>query len=327
MNITFQKARKSQAKARVANIGPSGSGKTLLGLFTGQKLGSRIAVIDTENGSASKYADRFDFDVLNLNDFDPRTYIAAMQAAVEAGYDVIFIDSLSPAWDRTKQLVDEEAIRSKSGNSFQAWGRVGTPIWNSLLQAIVQCPAHVIVTMRSKTEYVVEQNEKGKATPRKVGTAPQVRDGAEYEFDVVLELDADHRCWATKTRCLDLDGQMWQKDDGKIGEILRNWLSDGDAPIAAPAAPVAQTPSAAPAEPAPAQPSAPAEPQVSYDNEHAPAPHLAELAEVIREGGWDQDQLSRWKLGNLNALSPEQAAKAVAFLKGKLNPAPTEAAQ
>lgn len=83
MNITFQKARKSQAKARVANIGPSGSGKTLLGLFTGQKLGNKIAVIDTENGSASKYADRFDFDVLNLDDFDPRTYIAALQAAVQ----------------------------------------------------------------------------------------------------------------------------------------------------------------------------------------------------------------------------------------------------
>ena len=310
MNITFQRARKSQAKARVANIGPSGSGKTLLGLFTGQKLGSKIAVIDTENGSASKYADRFDFDVLNLDDFDPRTYIAALQAAVQAGYEVIIIDSLTPAWDRTKQLVDEEAIRSKSGNSFQAWGRVGTPIWNSLLQAIVQCPAHVIVTMRSKTEYVVEQNEKGKATPRKVGTAPQVRDGSEYEFDVVLELDADHRCWATKTRCLELDGQMWQKDDGKIGEILRNWLSDGDAPQAAAPAP-------APSVPASANQPAPAEPLVHHDNEQALAPHLEEVAKLIKLGGWNQAQLERWKLGDLNALTPEQASKAVKFLQGK----------
>lgn len=310
MTIQFQKARKSQAKARVANIGPSGSGKTLLGLFTGQKLGSRIAVIDTENGSASKYADRFDFDVLNLNDFDPRTYIAALQAAVEAGYEVILIDSLTAAWDRTKQLVDEEAIRSKSGNSFQAWGRVGTPIWNSLLQAIVQCPAHVIVTMRSKTEYVVEQNEKGKATPRKVGTAPQVRDGAEYEFDVVLELDADHRCWATKTRCLELDGQMWQKDDGKIGEILRNWLSDGDAPQAATPPP--------PPVPAPTNQPAPAEPSVHHDNEQSLAPHLEEVAKLIGLGGWNQAQLERWKLGDLNTLTPEQAQKAVKFLQSKL---------
>jgi len=97
MTIQFQKARKSQAKARVAILGPSGSGKTMEGLHTGQKLGSRIAVIDTENGSASKYADRFDFDVLNLDDFDPRTYIAALQAAVQAGYEVIIIDSLTPA--------------------------------------------------------------------------------------------------------------------------------------------------------------------------------------------------------------------------------------
>lgn len=311
MTIQFTKARKSQAKARVANVGPSGSGKTLLALHTGQKLGSRIAYIDTENRSASKYADRFDFDVLNLTDFHPNTFIAALHAAVEAGYDVIVIDSLSPAWDRVKQLVDEEAIRSKSGNTFQAWGRVGTPLWNSLLQSIVQCPAHVIVTMRSKTEYVVEQNEKGKATPRKVGTAPMVRDGAEYEFDVVLELDADHRCWATKTRCLELDGQMWTKDNGQIGEIIRNWLSDGEPVVAEPTIRNSQTVE-------PASEPAPVEPTVIYDSEHAPAPHLVELLEVIREGGWTQDQLSRWKLGNLDALTPEQAAKAVTFLKGKL---------
>lgn len=317
MTIQFTKARKSQAKARVANVGPSGSGKTLLALMTGQKLGSRIAYIDTENGSASKYADRFDFDVLNLTDFHPNTFISAMHAAVEAGYDVIVVDSLSPAWDRVKQLVDEEAIRSKSGNSFQAWGRVGTPLWNSLLQAIIQCPAHVIVTMRSKTEYVVEQNEKGKATPRKVGTAPMVRDGAEYEFDVVLELDADHRCWATKTRCLELDGQMWTKDNGQIGEIIRNWLSDGE-PAPAAVEPVIRKSRTTEPEPATT------EPTVTYDNEHAPAPHLVELLEVIHEGGWRQEELTRWKLGNLDALTPTQAAKSVAFLKAKL-PAPAAA--
>lgn len=316
--ITFTRARKSQAKARIANVGPSGSGKTMLGLITAQKLGSRIAVIDTENASASKYADRFEFDTLNLHDYDPRTYTAAIQAAVEAGYEVIVIDSLSPAWDRVKQLVDEEAIRSKSGNTFQAWGRVGTPLWNGLLQAIVQCPAHVIVTMRSKTEYVVEQNEKGKATPRKVGTAPQVRDGAEYEFDIVLELDADHRCWANKTRCLELDGQMWQKDNGAIGEIIRNWLSDGEA------APAPVAPRSAPSQPPPA----PAEPTVHPDNEQAPAPHLAELAQLIAEGHWPEEQLRRWKLGNLNALTPEQADKAFAFLRSKLAATPNgESAQ
>lgn len=312
MSYQFQRARKSMAKARVALMGPSGAGKTLLALFIAMKLGLRIAFIDTENGSASKYAGMFGFDVLNLRDHHPKSYIEAINAAIEAGYDVIVIDSLSPAWDRVKQLVDEETIRSKSGNSFQAWGRVGTPLWNSLLQAIVQCPAHVIVTMRSKTEYVVEQNEKGKATPRKVGTAPMVRDGAEYEFDVVLELDADHRCWATKTRCLELDGQMWTKDNGQIGEIIRNWLSDGE-----PAAAVStQNPTIEESSTVP-EPT-PAEPTVTYDSEHAPAPHLAELVEVIREGRWTQDQLSRWKLGNLDALTPDQAAKAVVFLKGKL---------
>jgi len=275
----------------------------MLVLYIARALGKRVAFIDTENGSASKYADLFEFDVLNLTDFHPDSYVAAMQAAVQAGYEVIAIDSLTPAWDRTKQLVDEEAIRSKSGNTFQAWGRVGTPVWNRLLQAIVQCPAHVLVTMRSKTEYVVEQTERGKATPRKVGTAPQVRDGAEYEFDVVLELDADHRCWANKTRCPELDGQMWVKDDGKIGEIIHRWLSDGDA------------------RPVPAAPAASTDPRVTYDNEQALAPYLAPLADIIRAGRFSQEQLSRWKLCKLDALTAEQAARALEFLRAKLDAA------
>jgi len=174
--------------------------------------------------------------------------------------------------------------------------------------------------MRSKTEYVVEQNEKGKATPRKVGTAPQVRDGAEYEFDVVLELDADHRCWATKTRCLELDGQMWQKDDGKIGEILRNWLSDGDAPQSTI---IASPPPKADPQPTPAA----TEPTVEPTFDQAPPEHLAELNELIWEGGWTIEQLRKWKLDNLQVLTPEQATKAVAFLKAKLQPATEEAGQ
>lgn len=325
-------------------MGFSGAGKTLLALFTAMRLGRRIAFIDTENSSASKYADRFGFDVLNLSDFHPEAYIAGIHAAVDAGYDTIIVDSLSPAWDAVKQLVDEEAIRSKSGNTFQAWGRVGTPLWNRLLQAIVQCPVHIIATMRSKTEYVVEQNEKGKATPRKVGTAPMVRDGAEYEFDIVLELDADHRCWATKTRCLDLDGKMWTKDNGAIGDIIRRWLSDGE-PVPA-AANVSAPANAMPAEAEvcpekvsattpvveleimDVEPSAKTQsiPQSSHSTQaESPAEWLNEIAALIAEGGFTPEQIAKWKLGNVSTLTPDQAQKTLAFLHRKLSERPQTA--
>jgi hypothetical protein len=228
----IRRATKAQSKGRIAIAGPSNSGKTTLALETALALGQRILLIDTEHGSASKYADVYTFETLPLDDHDPRSYVAALDAAEawrdDAGQplDVIIIDSLTHAWDRLCELVDEAASRSRSGNSFQAWGTVGTPLWRDLIHRILRSRCHIIVTARTKTEYVIEEVN-GKKAPRKVGTAPQLRAGAEYEFDVFLELDIDHRCTVAKTRCRDLDGQVWQGPRGEIGEILAEWLSDG----------------------------------------------------------------------------------------------------
>jgi hypothetical protein len=230
--FTFTRAEKTQAKLRLAILGPTGAGKTYTALSITE--GRKVAVIDSEHGSAAKYADRFTFDALNLPDIDPRTYVKAIKAAEAAGYDVIVIDSLSHAWKATQDLVDQETTRSKSGNSFQAWGKV-TPIWADLIQAIVTSRCHVITTIRSKIEWVIEENERGKKTPRKIGTKPEARDGAEYEFDVVLELDQEHNAWATKTRCAELDGKAWKNPGASdFGAVVFGWLESG-APIPAPA--------------------------------------------------------------------------------------------
>ena len=219
----FQKATKRQAKLRMGLMGPSNSGKTWLALTTGCALG-RVALIDSENGSASKYADSFAFDALNLTNHHPDRYIEAIEAAEQAGYDVVIIDSLTHAWDATKALVDAEAMRTK-GNTFQIWGKVGQ-FYNRLMAKIVASKIHVIATMRSKTEYLIEEIN-GKKVPKKVGTAPQVRDGAEYEFDVVVELDHDHNAWTVKTRCIALDGKTWSRPRTEIADALRTWLTDG----------------------------------------------------------------------------------------------------
>lgn len=248
----FSKATKSQAKLRLALLGPTGAGKTFTALAL--TAGRRVAVIDTEHGSAAKYADRFDFDVLNLTAHHPAEYIKAIKAAETAGYDVVIIDSMTHAWKATQELVDQETTRSKSGNSFQAWGKV-TPLWQDLIQAIVTSRIHVIATMRSKIEWVIEENERGKKTPKKIGTKPDNRDGAEYEFDVMIELDQDHNAWPSKTRCADIDGKTWKNPDAtNLGAALFGWLEAGVpaaavvAPAAAaPAAPAASRPGAAPA--------------------------------------------------------------------------------
>lgn len=252
--MQFVKATKKQSYARIALIGISGSGKTYSALRLARGLApqGRIAVIDSERGSASKYSDRFEFDALNLESFEPLTYVAAIEAAAAAKYDVLAIDSLSHAWMGKGGALEQVDRRAGSaGSSFNAWRDV-TPMQTRLVEAILRFPGHVIVTMRSKAEFVVEQNGKGKSAPRKIGTKAVQRDDLEYEFDVVLTIADDQTAMVTKTRCPALTGAALEIITEAVGETLRAWLTDGapmEAQQLAPAPPASslKLPSAAPA--------------------------------------------------------------------------------
>ena len=225
----FHKATKQKARLRMALCGPAGAGKTYSSLAIAKGLHDRVAVIDTEHGSASKYCDEFDFDACELTDFSPAGYTAAIEAAGKAGYGVLVIDSLTHAWDGpggALEMVDDAAKRNKSGNSYTAWKDV-TPVFRRLIETIIACPCHVIVTMRSKTEYVLERNDKGKEVPRRVGMAPVMRQGIEYEFDVVGELDTDHTLIVSKSRCKLLADAVVRNPGADVAELLARWLSTG----------------------------------------------------------------------------------------------------
>lgn len=241
----FQPASRTQRKLRMALIGPSGSGKTYTALTIAATLGSKIAVIDTERGSASAYADKFRFDTLQLTSFSPEKYLEGIQAASAAGYDVLVIDSLSHAWagkDGILEFVDKVAARSRSGNSFGAW-REATPVHNKLVDGILDAGCHVIVTMRAKTEYVQEKDERtGKTSVRKVGMAPVQRDGLEYEMDIVADLDWENNLIVTKTRCEALQGHVTKKAGVEFAGVIVDWLGSG-----APAPAKVEAPKAQPA--------------------------------------------------------------------------------
>lgn len=249
--MSFVKATKKQSKLRLSLIGPSGSGKTYSALAIASHLGSKLAVIDTERGSASKYAGEFSFDKLELSNFHPQKYIDGIKEAQDAGYDVLVIDSLSHAWmgkDGALELVDKAAKRQQSQNTYTAWKEV-TPLQNALVDAILQSNMHVIVTMRAKTEYVMETNERGKSVPRKIGMAPVQRDGMEYEFDVVADMDLDNNMIVSKSRCKDLNGLVVPKPGKNVADTLLNWLTDG-APVEAPDAdPAPESPASSPKPP------------------------------------------------------------------------------
>lgn len=242
--MAFQKAVKRDAKLRLALCGPAGSGKTFTGLSVATALGGPVAYVDTEHGSASKYAhtdkcggpgvcadaSHFEFDVVEPASFDPRDLIDFIDEAIKAGYRVMCIDSLSHYWmgpNGELDLVDATAKRDTRGNSFAAWKTV-TPIHNALVDKILSAPIHVIVSMRTKTEWVVEKDEKtGKSVPRKIGLAPIMRDGIEFEFDVCGDLDQDNNFTVTKSRCSALAGKVINRPGKGMAVALSAWLGSG----------------------------------------------------------------------------------------------------
>jgi hypothetical protein len=227
----FQTAQRTQAKLRLAIDGPSGSGKTYSALLiakglTGGDL-SKVALIDTERGSGSLYADLGPYAVL---DFEPpysvARYIKAIGAAEEEGFEVIVIDSLTHAWSGEGGIldfVDSVAKAKSSGNSFAAW-KEGTPLQKKLFDAMLASKCHVIATMRSKVEYVIEENDRGKKVPKKVGLAPEQRKDAEYEFTLVLDLSREHIASASKDRTGLFDDRL-EVPSEKTGKELAAWLA------------------------------------------------------------------------------------------------------
>jgi nucleoside-triphosphatase THEP1 len=214
---------------RLGLVGPAGSGKTMTALRVAHGLGGRVAVIDTERGSASLYSGErgLGFDVLELDSYEAEKFIQAIGQAEAAGYDVLIIDSLSHAWagkGGILEFVDKAAKRS-GGGSFSGW-RDATPLHNQLVDAILGAKLHIICTLRSKVEHVIEQVN-GRTQVRKVGLQPVQRDGLEYEFTVVGDVTQDHELIITKTRAAWLKDQIIREAGEDLGKQLAAWLSDG----------------------------------------------------------------------------------------------------
>ena len=248
--MAFQKAQKTKAKLRLALCGLAGSGKSFSALAIADGIGKlmraaahgdgRIAVIDSERGSASLYADRFDFDVCELESFSPLAYVERIKEAEDAGYDIIIADSISHAWMGKDGALDQkDQAADRGGNSWTAWRSV-TPKHNALVDALVGSKAHVIATMRTKMEYV-QETANGKTEIKKVGLAAIQREGMEYEFTLVGDLDLTHALRVSKTRCDGFIsiGDLFERPGENFARKVYGWLTSGAEPTprAAPAAP------------------------------------------------------------------------------------------
>jgi hypothetical protein len=234
IKVQIRKAERKKAKLRLGIAAPSGAGKTYSALLLALGLGGKIGLIDTEHGSGDLYAHLGDYDVIGIEaPYTVTKYTQAIKAFEDAGYATIIIDSLSHAWAGDGGLLDKQGKMADRGtNSFAAW-RTITPEHNALVDAMLQSSCHIIATMRAKQEYVLETNSAGKQQPKKVGMAPVQREGMEYEFTVMLDVDMNHIASASKDRTSLFDGRFF-KINSNIGQELLAWLETGvQAPDAA----------------------------------------------------------------------------------------------
>lgn len=198
--MQLQKAERKQAKIKLGLQAPSGAGKTMSALLLAYGLvndWTKIAVIDTENHSADLYAHLGNYQVLALDEpFSPERYREAIEICENAGMEVIIIDSISHEWEGVGGILDIHG--AMMGNSFTNWAKV-SPRHNDFVQKILQSKCHIIATIRSKQDYVLSEKN-GKVVPEKVGLKGVTREGLDYEFTIVLELDLKHQATATKDR-------------------------------------------------------------------------------------------------------------------------------
>ena len=226
----FRKAKREQIYAKVLCAGPSGSGKTYsslrLAIGIARRAGGRVAAIDTENRRIRYYASEFDFDDMQLSEpYSPESYIKAINEAVDAGYTVLVIDSISHEWDYCNDLNSKMPAGS---NTWANWKTI-TPRHDAFMEKILQSPIHVVATVRGKDEYVLEDKD-GKKVPKKIGLGYKQRNDTEYNYTVVFNIDQkSHVADAVKDNT-HLFENRYEVLTEKDGEAIYDWANAGETP-------------------------------------------------------------------------------------------------
>ena len=236
MAMQPKKAIRDRVFMKAVVTGASGAGKSLgaIAIAVGMASTGKVLVVDTENRSASYYASRWDFDVIEMEaPFTTQKYNEALKCAVDNGYEVVVIDSLTHEWAGSGGLQDQKSQKdARGGSSFANWSEMKM-MHNKFVENLLQSRIHVIGTLRSKMSYVLEENDKGRATPRKVGLAPISADDMEYEFGIVFDVDRNsHLAVASKDRTGLFEARTLNLDES-VGREIAGWLAGGSSPAPA----------------------------------------------------------------------------------------------
>lgn len=225
----LRKATRQKAKIRLGLSAVSGGGKTYSAILIAKGMAkgdlTKVAMIDTENGSGDLYSHLGEYNILQLEaPFTPEKYINAIKECENAGMEVIIVDSITHEWSGRGGIL--EIHGSMTGNSFTNWGVV-TPRHDKFKEAMISSKCHIITTVRRKQDYIMELNEKGKQTPTKVGLKEETREGFEYELTVNLELDQKHNATSSKDRTGLFMGKPQFVPSEETGAMILEWCESG----------------------------------------------------------------------------------------------------
>lgn len=237
--MQLKKAKREQAKIRLSIAAPTGFGKTTGALMIAYgmcKDWDKIAVIDTENKSASFYANHQfpggfkagEFNTIQLDPpFTPEKYIEAIKACEDAGMEVIIIDSVTHVWIGQGGLIE---FKDSLGGKFSDWAKV-TPRYQAWLNAILHSKCHVITTNRKKQAYNVT-TEGNRTKVEKAGLDDQIRDGYDYEMTIAFDITNDKfLAKVAKDRSGMFMGQPEFVITQEVGEKIATWCNSGDAVV------------------------------------------------------------------------------------------------
>jgi hypothetical protein len=229
MELKLKKATRKQVKLRLGLSGASGFGKTYSALLLAYGMTndwSKIAVIDTENESASLYADLGEYNTIVLTPpFSPEKYVEAIKACEKADMEVIIIDSITHEWSGKGGCLD---IQNELGGRYQDWAKV-TPRHQAFIDSILQSKCHVITTVRRKQDFEMTKDDKGKIQVQKAGTKEETREGFEYELTVNFEFVNDkHLVKASKDRTKMFMGQPEFVITPETGKKILDWCLSGE---------------------------------------------------------------------------------------------------
>jgi len=227
--MQLKKATRKQVKLRLGLSAVAGGGKTMSALLLAYGMTndwSKVAVIDTENGSASLYSHLGDFNAIDLEaPFSPERYIQAIKMCEDAGMEVIILDSITHEWDGKGGILD--ISNSMTGNSFTNWAKL-TPRHDAFINSMLQSKCHIISCVRRKQDYEMTKGSDGKLKVEKAGLKEITREGFEYELTLNFNVEINHHATASKDRTGLFMDQPGFVITPETGQKLMEWCNSGE---------------------------------------------------------------------------------------------------